>query len=511
MGGSERGSDQDARSVTELRLSEERYRLALEKAHAGLWDWDILANQLYLSPRWKELLGYADAELENSFATFAGLLHGDDRPSVLSRVESFLPADAGEDWVEEFRMRHKDGRWIWIEARASTIRDASGEAVRMVGTHTDISDRKHWELSLERQRDQLEAMFDGIDEMIYVADPESYELLLVNDRVRRLFGDDVVGRPCYEVLQGKAAPCDFCTNDKIFGENIGKTHVWEFHNDVADRWYRCADKAIRWIDGRWVRFELAADITERKLAEASLEETAAELRRSNAELERFAYIASHDLQEPLRMVASYIGLLQRRLGDSLDDDCREFMGYAIGGARRMKELLRGLLDYARVDSRAAPFAPVDLAQVVAATIATQRLALEEAGGEVEVKAMPWVWGDASQLEQLMQNLLSNALKFCGEQAPRIVVEAARAADGWRVTVRDNGIGIDPQYHDKIFVVFQRLHTAERYPGTGIGLAICRRIVERHGGKLEVTSAEGEGAAFSFTLPNDPDRERPRLR
>jgi PAS domain S-box-containing protein len=501
----------DAGQIAELRLSEERYRLALEKAHAGLWDWDISADTLYLSPRWKALLGYEDQELVNSFSTFADLLHDDDRAQLLVHIEVFRADETLGDWVEEFRMRHKDGRWLWIEARATTIRDGSGAAVRMVGTHTDISPRKEVELALEFEREQMVAIFDGIDEVIYVADPETHELLFVNQVVRDLWGEEVIGRRCYEVLQGRDLPCDFCTNDKIFGENVGQTCVWEFKNEVNGRWYRCADKAIRWADGRLVRFELASDITERKLVEESLEHTAEELRRSNADLERFAYIASHDLQEPLRMVASYVGLLERRLGSSLDDECREFMAFAVGGARRMKTLLRGLLDYARVDSRSAPFGPVDLAQIMAAVKRTQKPTIDECGAEVIVKPLPTVWGDASQLEQLLQNLLANALKFRGQTPPRIVIEAGRAETGWRVSVQDNGIGIEPAYHEQIFVVFQRLHTVDRYPGTGIGLAICRRIVERHGGQLTLESALDQGSTFAFTLPDEPDRERLPLR
>ncbi|MFZ4396314.1 MAG: PAS domain S-box protein [Kiritimatiellia bacterium] len=227
----------------------------------------------------------------------------------------------------------------------------------------------------------------------------------------------------------------------------------------------------------------------------------ANLHRTNKELEQFAYAASHDLQEPLRKVASFTQLLAERYGDKLDNDAREFIGYAVDGAHRMQELIQALLAYSRVGTRSQPFAPVDCEIMLAQSLANLDLAIAESSALVTHERLPTVMGDALQLVQLFQHLISNAIKFRGADTPHVHVTAARQAKEWIFQVRDNGLGMEPQYFERIFAVFQRLHSREEYPGTGIGLAICKKIVERHGGRIWVESASGAGSTFSFSIPD----------
>jgi len=234
------------------------------------------------------------------------------------------------------------------------------------------------------------------------------------------------------------------------------------------------------------------DITERKEQEDAL-------RRSNRELEQFAYVASHDLQEPLRMVSSYLALLEKRYRAVLDDKGREFIAHSVDGAERMHALINGLLTYSRVDRGEAPQEAVIADAALSEALEYLRPRLLEAGAEVTHDLLPSVQADRVQLVQLFQNLVGNAIKYRGQAPPRVHVAAQRDGERWRITVRDNGIGIDPAYHERIFEIFQRLHTRAEYPGTGIGLAICKKIVERHGGRLWVESAKGEGAVFCFTV------------
>lgn len=226
-----------------------------------------------------------------------------------------------------------------------------------------------------------------------------------------------------------------------------------------------------------------------------------ELTRSNAELEQFAYVASHDLQEPLRMVTSYLQLLERRYKDKLGADANEFIAFAVDGAARMQTLTNDLLTYSRVGTRGSSFSPTDIAVILDRAIANLKLVIEESGAAVTYDHLPTVMADATQLTQLFQNLISNAIKFRGKTPLEVHIEAERQDQAWLLSVRDNGIGIDPQYAKRIFLIFQRLHSRAEYSGTGIGLAICKKIVERHGGHIWIKSELGQGSTFYFTIPD----------
>jgi light-regulated signal transduction histidine kinase (bacteriophytochrome) len=255
------------------------------------------------------------------------------------------------------------------------------------------------------------------------------------------------------------------------------------------------------------------DITRRKIDEAALRDAhdelelkARELQRSNEELQQFAYVASHDLQEPLRMVSSYTQLLERRYGDRLDGDAREFMEFIVDGAARMKQLIEDLLAYSRVGTRGHELAPADSGAALDKALVNLRIAQEASGAVVTHDTMPMVFADSGQLTQLFQNLIGNAMKFRGPTAPRIHVGSQTRDRVWVFTVQDNGIGLDTQYADRIFMMFQRLHNKTEYPGTGIGLAICKKIVERHGGRIWVDSRPGEGSTFGFTIARHDNNE-----
>jgi len=226
-----------------------------------------------------------------------------------------------------------------------------------------------------------------------------------------------------------------------------------------------------------------------------------ELERSNKELEQFAYVASHDLQEPLRMVSSYTELLGRRYSDKVDDKGRKFIKFAVDGAVRMQRLINDLLEFSRVSTRGKAMQPVDVNRVLGAVRANLSIAIKEADALVTNDAMPTIVADETQLVQLLQNLIGNAIKFRGGERPLVHVSAQPGAAECVFAIRDNGIGIAPAYFERIFVIFQRLHGRGEYPGTGIGLAVCRRIVERHGGRIWVESAPGQGSTFYFALPN----------
>ena len=272
-------------------------------------------------------------------------------------------------------------------------------------------------------------------------------------------------------------------------------------------------------------FAAARDVTERKRAEAELaryrdhleelvrqrtseleaanahlQRTTAELVRSNQELEQFAYVASHDLQEPLRAVTGYLGLLEQHLGGQLDDDSRHQIAGAVQGAARMHALITDLLALSRVGTHGQTFKLADLDAILDQALDGLRASIDETGAKITRDPLPALRVDANQMVQLFQNLVGNALKFRGKRVPEIHVGSREDADQWVLSVRDNGIGIEPQYFERIFMIFQRLHTRKLYPGTGIGLAVCKKIVERHGGTIWVDSQAGQGSTFHFTIP-----------
>lgn len=230
-----------------------------------------------------------------------------------------------------------------------------------------------------------------------------------------------------------------------------------------------------------------------------LDNAITDLKRSNQELEQFAYVASHDLQEPLRMVSSYTQLLERRYKDQLDQDAKDFIFYAVDGANRMQRLINDLLDYSRVTTKGKPFLKLDLASVLGHAIANLQKRIQETGAMIVNDDLPFAYGDEVQLVRVFQNLLDNAMKFIGTDPPRINVSSKNFDDKIQISVSDNGIGIDKIYTERVFTIFQRLHNKIEYPGTGIGLAICKRTIERHGGKIWFESEPGKGTTFFFTL------------
>ena len=381
----------------------------------------------------------------------------------------------------------------------------------------EIARRKRDQEATAQQRRLVDMLMDGIPDHIYFKDRES-RFIRINRAMAAMFGlrDDqqAAGKTDFDFFTPEHAQRAFADEQEILRTGaplIGREEK-ETWPDGTVTWVSTTKQALRNERGEIVgTFGMSRDITARKLAEEALAQKAEELARSNTELEQFAYVASHDLQEPLRMIASYTQLLERRYKDRLDADATDYINFAVDGARRMQVLINDLLAYSRVGRRGRPFALTDCAEVLQATLANLKIALEESGAVVTHTPLPRLVADGPQLTQLFQNLIGNAIKFRGAAPPKIHVSAELPPAGetpagqpgvaeWLFTVRDNGIGIEPQYFARIFVIFQRLHTREEYPGTGIGLAVCKKIVERHGGRIWVESKPGQGTAFHFTLP-----------
>lgn len=500
----------------------------------------------------------------------------------------------------------------------------------------DITENKKAEHTIKEENDRFQTAMNAIDSIVYVSEMENHDILFINKYVKNLFGE-IVGQKCYSALQGRSEPCEFCTNHLLIDKkgNSTQPHIWEFQNLITKKWYQCHDQAIRWTNGKLVRFEIATDITKEKVNEVALTDSMEklelalvsgnigvwdwnpatdelfwdkrtheifgidespsvrihkdfenlihvedrshvqkaiekiledatpldtifrikssenvikyinskarvykdaqgktsrvlgvyidvtemknstekvlfklneELLRSNKELQSFAYVASHDLKEPLRMISSFTQLLSRQYKHKLDQNAQDYIQFAVDGAKRMYDLIDALLAYSRLNTRGSNFAMVNMQHILELAYSNLRIEIAKKNGEVTWDGLLSVFADKDQMMQLMQNLLSNAIKFSNEK-PRIHISCKEENNKIVFSVKDNGIGIDSQYFEKIFQIFQSLHTKDKYEGTGIGLAICKRIIELHGGKIWVLSQLGKGSAFYFSIPKKENQEQ----
>jgi PAS domain S-box-containing protein len=393
----------------------------------------------------------------------------------------------------------KDDSEFPIEISLSPIETPNG--VLVSSAIRDLTERQRIEA---RVRALLVAgqVVEAAPHAMLMVDGE-HRIALVNRRAEELFGygrDELVGRPLEALVPERFRDGNTELGAGLFGDPkaraVGTGHeLFGLRKTGAEVPIEIDLNPIETPDG-WFTLASVIDVTERKRYED-------ELRRSNAELEQFAYIASHDLQEPLRMVASYTELLGQRYRGQLDDKADKYIHYAVDGAKRMQRLVADLLAYSRVGSQGKPLVPVAVASVVTGVLEVLGEPIRAAGAVVETEALPEVIGDEVQLRQLFQNLIGNALKFRGEAAPRIAIAARLQGEHWVFSVRDNGIGIDMQYAARVFEMFQRLHERGKYDGSGIGLAIAKRIVERHGGRIWLESRPGDATTFLFTLRAAP--------
>ena len=354
----------------------------------------------------------------------------------------------------------------------------------------------------------------SLNSAVIVTDPCLPEnpVVDVNPAFERITGysmQEVIGKNC-RFLQGTETDPAAITliRDAIAEQRDCQVILRNYRKDGTPFWNEIKISPVRDAEGRLTHFVgVLTDVTARVEAQDALERTAAELRRSNEELEQFAYMASHDLQEPLRMVASYTQLLARRYKDKLDQAGQDFIGFAVEGAQRMQAFIQDLLLYSRVGTHGRSFENIPAGMSLRRALENLRYAIAEKSAQVNTGEMPDVFADPVQLTQLFQNVIGNALKFAGEEPLHIDISSVHGDSAWEFIVQDNGIGIDPADRERIFVIFQRLHSRQEYEGTGIGLAICKKIVERHGGRIWVESIKGAGTAFHFTIA-DRDGSHP---
>ncbi len=468
-----------------IKSSKEHFQALIENAYDTIMITTTAGSVVYVSPSIKQTLGYEPEELIDKL--LSDFTHPEDMQKVIGIFTKGIDIP-GYTAPMELRAKHKDGSWRIIEGVSTNLLDHPSVAGIAINFR-DITEYKYIE---EKYKHLVEDINEGY------AMIQDGNIVFANRKYDEIFGyntGETIGQPFINfvapeslqaimkkyinVMRGEEA-----ADDRYEGVGIkkdGTKVILETSNKVTE------------YEGKPSFSIIIRDISERKEMEEALA-------RSNEDLKEFAYMASHDLQEPLRMVSSYVQLLGRRYKGKLDADADEFIGYAVEGAYRMQKLINDLLAYSRIGTQGKDFKPTDCEAVFEQAVYNLQTAVEESGTVVTHDALPTVTADATQLVQVFQNLIGNAIKFRSKELPRVHISAERRRNEWLFFVRDNGIGIDPQYHDRIFAMFQRLHGQGEYTGTGIGLTICRRIVERHGGRIWVESESGKGATFYFTIP-----------
>ena len=446
------------------------------------------------NPAWEKELGYSTAELHTRSLT--EFVHPDDRHAMARELAVLSQGTRSAQF--ENRFVAKDGSVTWWLWNAAVGR---GEHV-MYATARNVNERKVYEEELTLRDRSINSATNGI--LIADARRPDVPTVYCNAAFEKITGyakEEVVGRNC-RFLQGDDhdQPGLDAIRQAIRDGTEGKAELRNYRKDGRVFWNEFFIAPVKDSQGTLTHFiGVQTDVTRRKNQEAELARKTEALAHSNAELQQFAYVASHDLQEPLRMVASYTQLLRKRYQGKLDDDADEFIGYAVDGADRMQRLIRDLLEYSRVGSANKSFEITECERILHHVISNLSASIRDHHATVTHDPLPTIYANPTLLTQVFQNLIGNALKFQGSSPAGIHVGAHALSDGWKFFVRDNGIGIPPDQRDRIFAIFQRLHGRSDYPGTGIGLAICKRIVEQHNGTIWVDSEPGKGSTFFFTV------------
>jgi PAS domain S-box-containing protein len=501
-------SKQVEETTKELLLSNQRFELATKATSEIIWDWDMEKDYTYRSENFERLLGYSQEESFNNDKFWKSIIHPEDYNEVESNLKKALDSSA-EKWSQEFRVKKSDGQYLFIVDKGLIIRNKKGKAIRMIGSTQDITARKKAETDLADQRQRLTNVIEGTGAGTWEWNVQTGETQY-NETWANIIGYTLeeLAPLSIQTWIDFAHPEDLeQSNQELEKCFRGETESYESecrmkHKDGRWVWVLDRGKVFSWTkDGKpLMMFGTHVDITEKKLREEEIKRTNLQLQSANEELKSFASVASHDMKEPLRMISSFLQLLEKKYENVLDEKGIQYIRFAVDGSKRLSQLIDDMMEYAQIGFDPSKLSKVDLNSVVEEVIQLKQKVIEENNAIVEVSPLPDILGIRSPIKSVFINLISNALKYQKKNVqPVVKIYSTKEGSDYRITVEDNGIGIDKEYYQKIFNIFKRLHTKDEYPGTGIGLAICKKVVSQHGGKIWLDSEPGKGSTFHFLL------------
>lgn len=501
----------------ELKISNLRFEYASIATSDAIWDWDLSTGIVYRSSNFEKLFGHKIDNYTNNKDFWISQIHPEDYPDVQKEMQAFQ-SGSDEFWESTFRFKKANGKYAYVLDKGIIIRDQKGKALRMIGATQDITSRKQAQTELENEREFLNSLMESLSEAIIACD-ESGKIILSNRAARELHGMEIKETmpenwgETYDLYHKDGKTILKKEEIPLFrafrGEKIYEEEFKIKPKGKSERSVLATGTPITSLEGKKLGAVVAMkDITQSKSNERELLELSQELavrarklEISNTELEQFAYVASHDLQEPLRMITGFLNQLELKYRNVLDDKAQKYIFFATDGAKRMRQIILDLLEYSRVGNYNEKIEEIAVDQILRNIIILNRRIIKEKNANVYWDEMPVIKIEKTPLQQIFQNLIGNALKYhqVGQQ-PEIKISYIKDDHNWIFGVSDKGIGIENDYMEKIFIIFQKLHPKDEYEGSGMGLAICKKILDRYEGKIWVESKPNEGSTFFFSLP-----------
>ncbi|REG87046.1 PAS domain-containing protein [Algoriphagus antarcticus] len=494
-------------TTRKLRLSNQRFKLATKATSEVIWDWDLEKSYTFRSDNFDKLLGYSRNEDVTKDEFWKSKIHPEDLATVEKNLKDTLLGKE-DKWSQEFRFKKADGEVLYVIDNGLIIRDKDGKAIRMIGSTQNITKRKNAEIDLYNQKQRLSNLIEGTQAGTWEWNVQTGETIL-NETWANIIGYTLKELEPISIQTwiDYSNAEDMKESNKLLKDYFaGKSNSYEAecrmrHKNGNWVWVLDRGKVFSWTpDGKpLMMFGTHVDITEKKLREEEIKTANLKLQSANEELKSFASVASHDMKEPLRMISSFLQLLEKKYTPVLDEKGLQYINFAVSGAKRLSFLIDDILEYSRIGFDASKLDRVNLTRLVEEVIVLKKDLIDEKRAQINVGDLPEISGMVTPIKSVFINLISNALKYQEKGNIPIISIYSKSVEGFcQITVEDNGIGIDEVYFDKVFNVFSRLHGKDEYSGTGIGLAVCKKIISQHGGEIWIESPD-KGCKFHFTL------------